>query len=150
MAAVTKRLVSRRAWSELYVARRYLQHGFVDVAMRLLQRNAAQARREDWKRLVRPLIAQGRVMDAVAICEQSDVPLPRVELLALGDRRLRLRDVDGAMHWFEVAGADSDRWSRLVDVLTALPGRELQALAVAKRYLTATAEESVSELAEAV
>jgi hypothetical protein len=150
MSVAAKRFASRRAWSELYVARRYLQHGFVDIAMRLLLRNATQARRHDWKRLVRHLMAQGRIEDAVGICERSNEPLARAELLALGDHRLRLRDVDGAMRWFEVAGADSDRWSRLVDVLTALPGRELQALAVAKRYLTVAAEVGVSELAAAV
>ena len=150
MSVATKRFATRRARSEVYVARRYLQHGFVDIAMRLFLRNAAHARQDDWKRLVRPLMAQGRIMDAVGICERSDAPLPRAELLALGDRRLRLRDVDGATHWFEVAGADRDRWSRLIDVLTALPGRELQALAVAKRYLTATADVGVSELAAAV
>ena len=150
MPLAAKTFVTRRAWSELYVARRYLDHGFVDIAMGLLLRNAAQARREDWKRLVGRLMAQGRVMDAVGVCERSGMPLPRAELLALGDRRLRLKDVDGAMHWFEVAGADYDRWDRLVDVLTALPGRELQALALAKRYLGAAAQASDAELAAAV
>jgi len=150
MPLAAKTFATRRTRSELYVARRYLDHGFVDTAMSLFLRNAAHARREDWKRLVGRLMAQGRIIDAVDICERNGLPLPRTEILALGDGLLRRKAVEGAMHWYEVAGADSERWDRVLDVLTALPGHELQALAVAKRYLGAAAEADVAELAAAV
>lgn len=150
MFAATRTFATRRAWSEVYVGRQYFRHGFVDIAMRLFLRNAAHVRREDWKRLVGALMTQGRVIDAIAICERGRLPLPRPQLLALGDRCLRLKDVDGAKHWFDVAGADSERWARLLDVLTAMPGRQVQAVAVAQRYLGSAAEPAVRDLAAAV
>ncbi len=125
----------RRAHSEVVVARRYLAHGFLDVAMRILGRNIAQVTADDWTLLADRLLERGRIAAAVDVCQTGGVPLPRQELLALGDRHLRRRDVDGAIHYYELADADHERWAELVDVLTRFPGRELQAVAVAKRYL---------------
>jgi len=117
------------------VARRYLGHGFLDAALRLFARNPAQVRAEDWRRLVERLCERGRIDAAVHVCRLGGVPLPRAALLAAGDRHLRLKDLDRAIHYYELAGADRERWSALVDVLTRLPGRELNALAIAARYV---------------
>ena len=125
----------RRVRSEIVVARRYLDHGFVDAAMRIFGRHAAQVAAEDWNLLVDRLLERGRVADAVGVCRAGDVPLPTEKLLALGDRQLRRKDVDGALHYYELGDADHDRWAALVDLLTRLPGRELQAMEVAERYL---------------
>lgn len=136
---VSSQTVSRssdpRILSELVVARRYLGHGFVDAALRLFARRAPHVRREDWTALVDGLLERGRVSDAVAVCQLAGIPVPREELLTLGDRQLRLKDVDGATHSYELADADSARWAALLDVLTRLPGRELSAVEVAQRHL---------------
>jgi len=126
-----------RAHSEVSVARRYLDRGFLDVAMRIFRRNVAQVRVGDWSLLVRNLLDRGRVAEAVEVCRTAGVPLPLPELLALGDRCLRRKDVDGAIHYFELAQADKQRWADVVDLLTRLPARDLQALAVAERHLVA-------------
>ncbi len=125
----------RRAHSEVVVARRYLDHGFLDAAMRIFARHVGLVSAADWQRLVDRLLERGRVADAVRVCQTGDVPMPRERLLALGDRDLARKDVDGAMHYFELAEADASRWGELVDVLTRLPGRELQAMEVAERHL---------------
>jgi hypothetical protein len=133
---------TRHAWSELVVARGYLEHGFVDVAMRLIVRNGARASTTDWRRLVAKLLAGGRIADAVELSGRAGLPVPRAEVLALGDARLRRKDVDGALHWYEVGDADTARWSRLVDAMVDLPGRELQARAVAARHLVPAADDA--------
>ena len=125
----------KTARADLAVARRYLEHGFLDAAIRLLVRNAADVTPADWDRLAGRLMERGRVADAVSICQTGGVPLPRQELLARGDRQLRRKDFDGAIHFYELAEADRGRWSHLVDVLTGLPDRELRALAIAERHL---------------
>lgn len=117
------------------VARRYLAHGFLDAAMRIFERNVAQVTADDWRLLVDRLLERGRIAAAVRVCQAGGVPLPREELLALGDRQLRCKDVDGAIRYYELADADHERWAGLVDVLTRFPGRELQAMAVADRHL---------------
>ena len=127
----------RRVMAEVVVARRYLDHGFVDAAMRIFARRAPQVAADDWQQLVTRLLERGRVNDAVDVCRLGDVPLPRQELLTLGDRQLRRKDIDGAIHHYELAGADRERWSALVDVLTRLPGRELHAMEMAERHLLA-------------
>jgi hypothetical protein len=125
----------RRAQCEVVVARRYLAHGFLDVALRIFGRNVAQVTANDWTLLVDRLLERGRIAAAVDVCQMGGVPLPRQELLALGDCHLRRKDVDGAIHCYELADADHERWAELVDVLTRFPGRELHAVAVAQRYL---------------
>jgi hypothetical protein len=134
----------RRVQAEIVVARRYLDHGFVDAAMRIFARRAANVTAADWQQLVARLLERGRVNDAVDVCRLGDIPLPRQELFTLGDRQLRRKDVDGAIHYYELAGADHDRWSALVDVLTRLPGRELHALEMAERHLLAADKPAVT------
>jgi hypothetical protein len=125
----------RRVQSEIMVARRYLNHGFVDVAMRLFARRAEHVRREDWTVLVDALLERDRVDDAVAVCRMGGLPLPSERLLILGDRMLRRKHVDAATHYYELGEADAARWAGLLDVLTRLPGRELTAMEVAQRHL---------------
>ena len=117
------------------VARRYLEHGFLDAALRIFGRHVGLVEAPDWNRLVERLLERGRVADAVAVCQTGGLPLPREQLLVLGDRDLQRKDVQGAVRYYELAEADEARWSALVDVLTRLPGYELQAMEVAQRHL---------------
>lgn len=126
---------SPRARTELTVGRRYLEHGFLDAAIRLFLRNTGEVEVDDWSRLVDRLMERGRIADAVTICEKSGCPLPREKFLSLGDQLLRRKDLDGAIHFYELADADRGRWSSVVDLLAAVPGRELRTLAVAERHL---------------
>jgi hypothetical protein len=125
----------RRAHGEVLVARRYVTQGFLDAAMRIFARNVQHVETDDWALLVERLLDRGRIAEAVHVCQLADIPLPREALLAHGDRNLRRNDVDGAIHCYELAEADQDRWSGLVDVLIRLPGRELHAVNVAQRHL---------------
>lgn len=127
--------LDRRARAEIHVARRYLEHGFVDASLRIFVRRAEHVAPDDWSRLVARLLERGRMADAVDVCQRGGIPLPRQELLAMGDRELRRKDLDTAIHYYELAGADAERWSGLVDVLIRLPGRELQATEIAERHL---------------
>lgn len=117
------------------VARRYLEHGFLDAALRIFGRHVGLVEAQDWSRLVERLLERGRVTDAVAVCQSGGLPLPRAQLLVLGDRDLQRKDVHGAVRYYELAEADQGRWSALVDVLTRLPGYELHAMEVAQRHL---------------
>ena len=130
----------RRARSEVVVARRFLDHGFIDAAMRIFERQAPQVTTDDWNRLVDRLLERERIVDVVRVCQIGDVPLPREQLLLLGDRQLRRKDVQGAIRYYELACADRDRWTGLLDVLTRLPGHELTAMEVAERHLVSDAE----------
>ena len=121
--------------SELLVARRYLEHGFVDAGMSLLVRHAAHVEPDDWQQLIERLMERHRIADVVAICALSGASLPRERLLAIGDRHLHRRDADGAIHFYEMGEADRERWSRVVDVLAMRPDRKLRAVSIAARYL---------------
>ena len=121
--------------SEVLVGRRYLEHGFIDPAMRLFARNAVRVAPADWTRLAERLMERDRIVDVVRVCTMGGIPLPREQLLARGDELLRRKDVDGAIYFYELAGADRARWSKMVDVLTQLPDRDLRAIDVAERYL---------------
>jgi hypothetical protein len=123
--------------SEVLVGRRYLERGFLDAAMRLLVRNAELVTSADWMRLADRLLERNRVPDAVRVCELGGVPLPRERMLAAADGCLRRKDIDGTMRLYELAGADRERWARLVDLLTALPDRERQAIEIVERHLGA-------------
>ncbi len=125
----------RRAHSQVLVARRYLDNGFLDAAKRIFERNRPDVSADDWQRLVDRLLERGRIADAVQVCQAGGIPLPRATLLAEGDRLLRRKDVDAALHFYELADADPDRWAAAVDLLTRLPGRELHAVEVARRRL---------------
>ena len=121
--------------SEVLVGRRYLERGFLDAAMRLFVRNAELVTAPDWSRLAERLLDRHRIPDVVRICELGGVPLPRDRMLSAADATLRRKDVDGAMRLYELAGADRDRWTRLLDVLTGIPGRERHAIEVVERHL---------------
>jgi hypothetical protein len=121
--------------SEVLVGRRYLERGFLDAAMKLFVRNAAVVEPEDWTRLAARLMERSRIPDVVRVCEAGGVPLPRQQMLGIADDHLRRKDVDGAMRLYELAGADRERWTRLVDVLTGLPDRERLAIEVTERHL---------------
>ena len=121
--------------SEILVARRYLERGFVDVAMRLFIRNAELVTPVDWSHLVERLMEQNRIPDVVRVCELGHVPLPRERMLGLADAHLQRKDVDTAIRLYELAEADRDRWAQVLDVLVTLPDRERQALGIAERHL---------------
>jgi hypothetical protein len=121
------------------VGRRYLKRGFVDAALKLFVRNAGSVTTEDWTLLRDRLIERGRFQDAIRVCELGDIPLPTDRLLEVGDRHLQRKDVDMAIHLYELAGADRERWSRVLDVLVVMPERERQAIEVAERYLSSGA-----------
>lgn len=121
--------------SEVLVGRRYVERGFLDAAMRLYVRNAALVTTADWTRLADRLLERNRIADVVRICELGSVPLPRDRMLTAADALLKRKDVDGAVRLYELAGADRERWVKLVDILTALPDRERQAVEIAERHL---------------
>jgi hypothetical protein len=127
--------------SEVLVGRRYLERGFLDAALKLLKRNAEHVTRDDWTRLADRLLERNRLSDVVAICEVGGVPLPRQRLLEIGDAHLRRRSVDEAIRLYELAGADQDRWLRALDVLTGIPDRQRQAVAIVERHLGGDAED---------
>jgi len=130
--------------SEVLVGRRYLERGFLDAGLKLLVRNAEYVAREDWVFLAERLMERNRVSDVVSICELGSIPLPRQHLLELGDAHLRRRSVDSAIRLYELAEADQDRWLRTLDVLTGLPDRQRQAIAIVERHLGDSAEGSAS------
>ena len=126
--------------SGVLVGRRYLDRGFLDAAMRLFVKNAELVQTADWNRLAERLLERNRIPDAVRVCELGAVPLPRERLLAAGDACLKRKDVDSAMRLYELAAADRERWTRVVDVLTALPDRARQAVEIVERHLAAEAQ----------
>jgi hypothetical protein len=121
--------------SEVLVGRRYLERGFLDAAMRLFVRNAELVVATDWTRLADRLLERNRIPDAVRVCELGGVPLPRERLLAAADGYLKRKDVDGAVRLYELAGADRERWTQVVDLLTGIPDRERQAIEIVERHL---------------
>jgi hypothetical protein len=121
--------------SEVLVGRRYLERGFLDAAMRLFVRNAELVTSADWSRLAERLLERNRIPDAVRVCELGGIPLPRERLLTAADGCLKRKDIDGTVRLYELAGADRERWTRLVDVLTAIPDRERQAIEIVERHL---------------
>jgi hypothetical protein len=121
--------------SEVVVGRRYLERGFVDSALKLFVRNADLVSPADWTALAETLMGRLRIPDVVRVCELGGIPLPRDRMLELADARLRRKDVDTVIRLYELSDADRERWARLVDVLSALPNRERQAVEVAARHL---------------
>src|SRR2546426_271120 len=105
---------------EVLVARRYLDRGFLDAALKLLVRNAELVTSADWSKLAERLMERNRIADVVRVCELGEVPLPREKMLGLADRHLRRKDIDSTMRLYELVGADRERWVRLLDVLAAL------------------------------
>jgi hypothetical protein len=121
--------------SRVLVGRRYVEHGFLDAAIRLFAQNAPAVEKQDWTALAERLMERDRVAEAVHVCEVGGVALPRERLLGLGDRYLKRRDADRAIHFYELGGADRERWSQVVDVLTTSPDGELRAIELAERHL---------------
>jgi hypothetical protein len=128
--------------SRVLVGRRYVEHGFLDAAMRLFGQNPAVVEPQDWKELADKMLERDRIADAVRVCIVGGVPLPRERLLALGDRCLERRDTDRAIQFYETGTADQERWNRVVDVLTSSPDQELRAIELAERYLVSKAPRS--------
>ena len=126
--------------SEVLVGRRYLERGFLDAAMKLFLRNAPIVEPEDWNRLAERLMERSRIPDVVFVCETGGIPLPREQMLAKGDEHLRRKDVDRVLRLYELAGADRERWARLVDALASLPDRERLAIEVTERHLQPSGE----------
>ena len=125
--------------SRVLVGRRYVEHGFLDAAMRLFAQNSAEVEPNDWIDLAERMMERNRIADAIRVCEAGGVPLPREHLLALGDRSLERRDMERAILLYELATADQERWSRVVDILTTSPDQERRAIELAERHLVTTA-----------
>ena len=121
--------------STVLIGRRYLEHGFLEVAMRLFVRNPALVEKRDWTRLVERLMERHRIVDAMRVCEIGGVPVPCAQLLALGDGHLRRKDFEEAIRLYELGDAGRERWARVVDLLTARPDQERRAIALAARHL---------------
>lgn len=121
--------------SEVLVGRRYLERGFLDMAMKLFVRNAGEVTAADWSALVDRLMERNRVTDVVAVCDLASIPLPCERMLELGDRALKRRDLDAALRFYELGKADRERWGMMLDVLTTYPDRERQAVEVVARHL---------------
>ena len=135
--------------STVLIGHRYLERGFLDVAMRLFVRNAALVEKRDWALLVERLMDRHRIVDAVRACEIGGVPVPRVQLLALGDGSLRRKDFEAAIRLYELGDADRERWAQVVDLLSARPDQERRAIALAERYLVSEVPEVELRLAAA-
>jgi hypothetical protein len=120
---------------KVLVARRYLERGFLDAAMRLFLANASLVDKRDWAALAARLMERQRIMDAVRVCEVGNVPMPREQLLSLGDGHLRRRDFEGAIRFYELGEADRQRWGQVIDLLTARPDQQLRAIELAERHL---------------
>lgn len=124
--------------SRVLVGRRYIEHGFLDAAMRLFAQNPAVVEPQDWMDLADKMLERDRINDAVRVCMIGGVPLPRERLLALGDGCLKRRDTDRAIQFYQTGTADQERWNRVMDVLTSSPDQELRAIDLAERYLVST------------
>jgi hypothetical protein len=121
--------------TDVLVGRRYLDRGFLDAAMKIFVRNAPMVAAKDWATLAERLLERQRLSDVVRVCEVGGVPLPQQKLLEIGDLHLRRKDFDGAIRLYEMADADHERWTHIVDLLTAMPDRERQVLGIAERHL---------------
>ena len=121
--------------ADVLVGRRYLSRGYVDQALELFTRNADVVATADWILLRDRLLERGRIQDMVRVCELGHVPIPSEQLLVRGDKALKTKDIELAIDLFELAGADRERWEKIVDVLIEMPDRKRQAVGIADRYL---------------
>ena len=135
--------------STVFIGRRYLERGFLDAAMRLFVRNAALVEKRDWALLVERLMDRHRIVDAVRVCEIGGVPVPRAQLLALGDGSLQRKNFEAAIRLYELGDADRERWARMVDLLTGRPDQGRRAIALVERYLVSEAPKIEPRLAAA-
>lgn len=130
--------------ADVLVGRRYLSRGYLDQALELFTRNADTVATADWSVLRDKLLERGRIQDMVRVCELGHVPIPSEQLIVRGDKALKTKDIDLAIDLFELAGADRDRWEKVVDVLIEMPDRKRQAVAIADRYLVDHGEVAAS------
>ncbi len=121
--------------ADVLVGRRYLSRGYLDQALELFTRNADIVAVVDWSLLRDKLLDRGRIQDMVRVCELGHVPIPSEQLVVRGDKALKTKDIDLAIDLFELAGADRERWEKVVDVLIEMPDRKRQAVAIADKYL---------------
>ena len=121
--------------ADVLVGRRYLSRGYLDQALELFARNADIVALADWSLLRDKLLDRGRIQDMVRVCELGHVPIPSEQLVVRGDKALKTKDIDLAIDLFELAGADGERWEKVVDVLIEMPDRKRQAVAIADKYL---------------
>lgn len=121
--------------ADVLVGRRYLSRGYLDQALELFARNADIVALADWSLLRDKLLDRGRIQDMVRVCELGHVPIPSEQLVVRGDKALKTKDIDLAIDLFELAGADRERWEKVVDVLIEMPDRKRQAVAIADKYL---------------
>jgi len=128
--------------AEVFLARRYLAKGFVDDALRIFMQHADTVPAEDWAALRDLLLERGRVGDVVTVCRAGKIPIPREELLQLGDEYLARADVDRAIDLFELIEADQARWEQVVDRLIEMPDRFQQARSIAARHLSTRPRET--------
>ena len=128
--------------AEVFLARRYLAKGFLDDALRIFMQHADTVPAEDWTALRDRLLERGRVADVVTVCRVGKIPIPREELLQLGDQYLARADVDRAIDLYESIEADQARWEQVVDRLIEMPDRFQQARSIAARHLGGRPRES--------
>ncbi len=121
--------------ADVLVGRRYLAKGWLDQALELFTRNADVVAAHDWSDLRDKLLDRGRIQDMVRVCQLGHVPIPSDKLIARGDKALVSKDIDVVIDLFELAGADRERWEKVVDVLIEMPDRKRQAVQIADRYL---------------
>lgn len=128
--------------AEVFLGRRYLAKGFVDDAMRIFMQHADTVGPDDWTALRDRLLERGRIADVLTVCGVGKIPIPREELLELGDQYLARADVDRAIDLYEQIEADQPRWERVVDRLIEMPDRFQQARSIAARHLSGRPRES--------
>jgi hypothetical protein len=128
--------------AELFLARRYLAKSFLDDALRIFMQHADTVPAGDWTALRDRLLERGRIADVVTICRVGKIPLPREELLQLGDQYLARADIDRAIDLYELIDADQARWEQVVDRLIEMPDRFQQARSIAARHLGGRPRES--------
>ena len=129
---------------QVLIGRRYLERGFLDAALSLFARHPSAVEKSDWSCLAERLMDRQRIADAVRVCELGEVELPRERLLALGDRSLQRRDLDGAIRFYELGDADRERWAEVVTLLTGRPERAQRAVELAGRYLVDAPEAPIA------
>ncbi len=122
--------------AEIFLGRRFLAKGFLDDAMRVFMQHGDTVPPEDWTALRDRLMERGRIADVVTICRAGKIPIPREELLEMGDQYLARADVDRAIDLYELIEADQARWERVVDRLIEMPDRFQQARSITARHLS--------------
>ncbi len=127
------------AEADVFLGRRYLAKGFLDDALRMFMQRPASFTAADWTTLRDRLLARGRIDDVLDVCKAGGIPIPRDELLSIGDEYLRRMDAERAIKFYEIAEADQARWERVIDQLIQRPDRHHQARSIAARHLTGSA-----------